>query len=237
MPRKAMKQQHFPLARIHLMSGERPVLLDRLVTASDQPAREVAWDRLIEEHSDLLLRVARSLGGDHDSVMDRYAKILEQLRREDFRKLRAYTPDDNARFTTWLVVVARRLCLDQVRQRYGRLRGSGADDRGAVQVRRRLTDLVAHAFDLHEVPDPSVAHPADRLAVRHSTDRLHAALAALDDGDRLLLKLRYEDDLPAREIAVLMHLPTLFHVYRRVNALLASLRRSLESDGVEDAGG
>ena len=54
---------------------------------------------------------------------------------------------------------------------------------------------------------------------------------------RLLLKLRFEDELPAREIATLMHLPTVFHAYRRLNALLASLRRTLEDAGVDDAQG
>jgi len=211
--------------------------LDQLLAARDQNARDVAWDQLIAEHSDLLLRVARSIGGGHDAVMDRYTHVLDHLRRDDFRKLRAYVPTEDAQFTTWLVVVARRLCLDQLRQRYGRLRGSGTPELEEARARRRLADLVALELDLHEVPDPAAMHPADRLALRHSIEHLRATLAMLDDGDRLLLKLRYEDGLPAREVAALMHLPTPFHVYRRINALLASLRQSLERAGVDDATG
>lgn len=219
------------------MGRELPMALDQLLAARDQHVRDAAWDRLIVEHSELLLRVARSLGGSHDEVMDRYTHVLDHLRRDDFRKLRAYVPTDDAQFTTWLVVVARRLCLDELRQRYGRLRGSRAPEVEDARVRRRLADLVASELDLHEVPDPAVAHPADQMAMRHGHDRLHTALATLPEADRLLLKLRYEDDLPAREIADLLHLPTPFHAYRRINALLASLRHMLKQAGVDDATG
>jgi DNA-directed RNA polymerase specialized sigma24 family protein len=44
--------------------------------------------------------------------MDGYAYVLEALRSDDYRRLRAYAADGRSKFSTWLVVVARRLCLD-----------------------------------------------------------------------------------------------------------------------------
>lgn len=219
------------------MGGEVPLTVGRLLAALDGDSRDAAWDRLIAEHSDLLLRVARSLGGDQDAAMDRYTHILEQLRRDDFHRLRSYVPSEYARFTTWLVVVARRLCLDQIRHCYGRLRGSRPADLDASRARRRLSDLVARELNVLEVADPNADHPVARMSALRGAETLHSALAALDADDRLLLKLRFEDELPAREIATLMHLPTVFHAYRRLNALLASLRRTLEDAGVDDAQG
>src|SRR5687767_15882967 len=101
--------------------AERPGLLARLLE-STIPDQDDAWARLVEAHTDLLLRTARYFGGDHDAVMDRYAFILEQLRRDQFRRLRGYNPRDDATFDVWLVAVARRLCLDHHRHRYGRVR-------------------------------------------------------------------------------------------------------------------
>ena len=68
--------------------------LHELLAASDTAQRDAAWDNLMGDHSGLLLRVARTFGGGHDAVMDRYVHILEELRRNDFRRLRGYVPDD-----------------------------------------------------------------------------------------------------------------------------------------------
>src|SRR5687767_7154675 len=40
------------------------------------------------------------LGGDHDDAMDRFTYPLEQLRRDDFRRLRAYVASDYSQFST-----------------------------------------------------------------------------------------------------------------------------------------
>ena len=215
------------------MGGSMPVELQRLLLAADDPSRAAAWERLIAEHSHLLIRVARSLGGGHDEAMDRYAFILDRLCQSDCRRLRAYVPDSNAKFTTWLAVVARRLCLDQHRERYGRPLGVGRESADAARTRRCLEDLVSAELDLDQVADPAGADPSTIAQAQVVRDALRDALAALDPGDRLLLKLRFEDDLPAREIAGLIHLPTPFHVYRRLKTLLAALRSALQQVGIE----
>jgi RNA polymerase sigma factor (sigma-70 family) len=215
------------------MGGSIPVTLQQLLVAPDGPSRAAAWERLIGEHSHLLIRVARSMGGSHDEVMDRYAFILDHLRQSDCHRLRAYIPDSNAKFTTWLAVVARRLCLDQYRERYGRLLGGGRESADTARTRRQLEDLISTELDLDQVADPAATDPATRAQAQEVRDVLGRALAALDPGDRLLLKLRFEDDLPAREVAGLVHLPTPFHVYRRLNALFAALRSVLERAGIE----
>jgi RNA polymerase sigma factor (sigma-70 family) len=215
------------------MGGSVPVELQRLLVAPDDPSRAAAWERLIAEHSHLLIRVARSLGGGHDEVMDRYAFMLERLRQADCRRLRAYVPDSNAKFTTWLAVVARRLCFDQHRERYGRPLAPGSESANTARTRRQLEDLVSAELDLDQVADPAATDPAISAQTQGVRDVLRRALAALDPGDRLLLKLRFEDDLPAREIAELVHLPTPFHVYRRLKAALALLRNVLDQAGIE----
>jgi RNA polymerase sigma factor (sigma-70 family) len=217
------------------MAEALPPELSALLLADGDAEREAAWARFIAMHSGLLLQAARTLGRDYDAAMDRYAYALERLQEREFHRLRAYQPDGRTKFTTWLLVVFRRLCLDHYRRRYGRSPssesgGAGPNDR---VVRRRLVDGLAEQVDPELLAAPSRFSPEDQLSSRHRQQCLTAALAALEPEDRLLLQFRYEEDLSAREIAKLVGMPSQFHVYRRLNALCASLRRALLTAGIE----
>ena len=216
------------------MSAALPLELTRLIEATDAPTRDDAWAGFVAAHSRLLLHVARSVTADHDAAMDGYAHVLERLRADDCRRLRGYVPDGRSKFTTWLVVVARRLCLDFHRHRYGRSDGPAPDAAAARAARRRLVDLVAGATEPEQLAAPA-ADPASALQAEDLHRALDAATARLSVADRLLLKLRFDDDLSAREIAGLLALPTPFHVYRRLNALLEELRRVLRQRGIHEA--
>jgi RNA polymerase sigma factor (sigma-70 family) len=219
------------------MSSSSPSGLSGILANATGTSREDAWDRFLEGHSRLLMYVARSFGGDHDAAMDRYATLLEQLRRDDFRRLRAFADDGRSDFTTWLVVVAQRICLDHRRARYGRLRG-GTD--AAVEehrARRRLADLVGVPLDSVEIPERE-STAADEAMVRdHTHTVLSQALEQLSDHDRLLVQLRFNDDLPMSKVASIVGYPTRFHAYRRLTRALESLKSFLMSRGIRGAGG
>jgi RNA polymerase sigma factor (sigma-70 family) len=212
-----------------------PSELSALLGAEDPAARDAAWKSFVELHSRLLLHTARSVDRDHDAAMDAYTHLLEQLRADDFRRLRGYADDGRSKFTTWLVVVARRLCLDHVRQRYGRLQEDTPEARESHAARRRLIDHVTDEIDVDELHAEAGVDADAQLRTAELTRALSAALAGLDPSDRLLLRLRFEDDLPAREIAAILHYPSPFHVYRRINALLAQMRETLARRGVREA--
>lgn len=216
--------------------GLAPEELRELLEATRPGERDAAWQRFVDRFSPLLLHTARSVIRDYDRAMDAYAYLLEQLRADDARRLRQYTENPRTRFTTWLVVVARRLCHDHLRQRYGRVRETGGSDPIARESRRRLVDLVAEELDgAGPLADPGDSPDAE-LARRDRTAALQASLAQLPPADRLLLAMRFEDDRPVREIADLLGYPTPFHVYRAVNGVLQRLRQSLLQRGVSDPG-
>jgi RNA polymerase sigma factor (sigma-70 family) len=219
------------------MAEEFPSELSQLIGATDSAARDAAWATFLNSNSRLLLHVTRQVGRDYDQAMDAYAYVLEQLRADDCRRLRAYVADGRGKFSTWLVVVARRLCLDHYRQRYGRTRASVAETENdeSHASRRRLVDLLVEAIDPAELTAHDASNPETELQASELCAALAAALAGLSGSDRLLLTLRIEDDLPAREIARVMGFPTPFHVYRRLNTLFESLRAVLRQRGVEDA--
>ncbi|MFQ6045873.1 MAG: RNA polymerase sigma factor [Gemmatimonadales bacterium] len=215
-----------------------PKELATLLGTRDTASREQAWAAFVDTHSRLMLHVARSLGRDYDAVMDRYTYCLEQLRQDDFRRLRSYVPDGSSKFSTWLAVVVRRLCLDHYRRRYGRVRAAVSADtpeHDAFATRRRLADLVVRQIDLSNVGSSSADNPETELRALELRSALEAALRDLVPRDRLLLTLRFEDSLSAREIAEVMDYPTQFHVYRRLKALFGTLRRALGRRGIDES--
>ncbi len=170
--------------------------------------------------------------------MDRYTCVLEELRANDFRRLRAYVADGRSEFSTWLVVVAQRICLDHRRKRYGRFRagdGASSEHEEVWIARRRLVDLLSADVDLSTFADGQAIDPENRVRVADLYHALESALALLDPHDRLLVKLRFEDDLPMPEVARNLGYRTRFHAYRRLSHVLEELRRALESTGIREA--
>lgn len=212
-----------------------PPELSRLLDASIAD-RDAAWRAFVSRFSRLLLHMARSVMGSHDATMDAYAHLLERLSRDDHRALRIYAADGRSQFTTWLAVVARRICVDFHRQRYGRPRGEAPTERTQVEraARLRLATLTATDVELVHLTDQ--AGDADvQLRVAELHRALDAAMAGLDPEDRLLLKLRFEDDVPVQEIASVLSLPTPFHVYRRLKNICRALRERLQARGIENS--
>ena len=219
------------------MPENLPADVARLLAAANPSERDAAWEAFVHAYTGLMLRVARSLGGGQDAAMDRYAFVLEQLRQDDHRRLRAYQRPGAGSFDLWLIVVTRRLCLDHHRQRYGRARPAHIDDEAADEdrkTRRRLTDLVGAQVDVATIADPAADPPDEALAKAERTRAIGAALDGLPPSDRLLLRFRFVEELPAREIAGLMAFPTVFHVYRRLDAVLRTLRETLRRASMDD---
>jgi RNA polymerase sigma factor (sigma-70 family) len=203
----------------------------RLLEAPAAPDLDARWADFVRVHSRLLLHTARSMASDGDDAMDAYAFILEQLRKDDCHRLRGFADDGRARFTTWLVVVARRLCLDYRRSRYGRRRAETSPEERSI--RRRLQDLVSANVDADSLPDSEQGSPDGALLREEASRLLNGMLDGLPARDRLLLALRFEDGESAPRIARLLKYPTAFHVYRHLNTLLERLRKQLREKGLE----
>jgi RNA polymerase sigma factor (sigma-70 family) len=219
------------------LAGTLPPELVLLLAASTAAERDAAWTAFLATYSAVLLRVARSLGGDQDAAMDRYAFVIEQLALDDLRRLRAYDRPEAGEFDLWLIVVARRLGLDHHRRRYGRSRGAPSTPGDDRQTRKRLADLISEQLDPAELADGGAPGPDDRVLRAERDGKLNAALEDLEPRDQLLLRLRFREDLSAREIAGLMRYPSPFHVYRRLDSVLSRLRSTLRAQGMDTPGG
>lgn len=219
------------------MSSQQPRELVRLLDASDHPAQDIAWEGFLRAHSRLLYHTAKSLTNGYDDTMDRYAFVLDQLRSDEFRRLRAYRVDGAGRFSTWLVAVAHRLCIDYHRRRYGRRSTNPEHEKESasmVNARRQLLELLGVSIDVDTLVDPSTPDPDGQVRAMELHQHLEAALASLDPRDRMLLKLRFDDGASVRDITRAMRWPSQFHVYKRLKKVLRQVRQRLESAGVSE---
>jgi RNA polymerase sigma factor (sigma-70 family) len=216
------------------MTQPLPRQLSTLLDASHAAARNGAWDAFLSEYSTLLLNTARRASSSHDDAMDHYTFILEELQGNNLRRLRGFAAEGRGKFTTWLVVVARRLCVDHHRRKYGRPQGgepSGADAVDRV-ARRNLSDLIAGELDIVDLEDEKSLSPDAAFLHTEQRRALQAAVSRLDAEDRLLLTLRFEDGNSAEKIAPMIGLRTRFQALRRLNAVLSQLRQALEQQGI-----
>ena len=243
------------------------------------------WEEFLLQYSSLLYQAARALTHDEDDVADCFVYISEQLAKERFRKLLRFKPEGAASFATWLRVVARNLCHDWQRKKYGRarpfkimqnlppleieiyrcrfernfsreetlqqLRGSWPDvraeqvveieqkiegrlnpgQRWILSVRKHARAATEMQNDEDEPGMSGVADPAPspESAVEDKEERgvLQRCLRALPADERLILRLRFDDELSLEEIAKLAGLGDAQRAHRRLTAVLQKLRLAL----------
>jgi len=158
--------------------SQLPLALQKLFSTAGGNADD-AWAEFAREYSALLLHVARSTSRDRDEAMDAYAFLLEQLSEKSYRRLRNYAEDPNSKFTTWLVVVARRLCVDHSRIKYGRVRHSDSSrERERMIRRRRLEELSGIVEDVDEVADENGTQPDREVEASELSAELSTAVSA-----------------------------------------------------------
>lgn len=143
-----------------------------------------AFAALVTEHQRYVYNLALRVLKDENEALD--------LAQETF--IRAWTALPNfrgqARFRTWLYRIITNLC-------YNRLPG----------LRRSLNELGDDV--VAELPDTDAryANPARRLESKELREYLGRAVENLDEHYRLLITLRYRDELSYDEIASTLNLP------------------------------
>lgn len=217
------------------MTYAPPISLDALLAARDDASREAAWQEFLAEHTGLLLHASRNQGGDHDAVMDRYLYVVQALRETDYARLRQYSSANGGKFTTWLLVVARRLCFDEHRMRYGRAQASSESSLAKHDERRQLVDLIGNEVGLETLEEPSGRNPESIMRKDELRHMLARALDELPTTDRLILRFRFEDELSVPEITRLLGESSPFVLYRRLEKILGRMRGFLEGAGITES--
>src|SRR4029077_5615302 len=123
---------------------------------------------------ELIFGVIRTFSRDVDQGADCFLYVCEKLSEKKYRRLLAFQPDGRARFSTWLRIVVRNLCLDWLRSQFGRRQVfrsiasldvldqeifKSAFQRG-TSIQNAWYDLSAKGF---EIPYPEFEERANRV--------------------------------------------------------------------------
>jgi RNA polymerase sigma-70 factor (ECF subfamily) len=140
-----------------------------------------AFAKLVDEHQRYVYNLALRVVKDENEALD--------LTQETF--VRAWTALPNfkgqSQFRTWLYRIVTNLC-------YNRL----------PNLRRSLNDLGDDVME--EIPEPNFNIPAQEFESNETRKHLHQAMEDLDENYRLLITLRYQNELSYEEIASTLNL-------------------------------
>ena len=151
------------------------VALAAFVPAIATP-RQVTFSDAVREHQDEVYGVALRITGDRDSALD----VTSSTFLKAYRAFDRYDPSRPVRF--WLLRIATNEAISHARRR-GR------------EMRRRADEDAAGML-----PDPALAPDALSIA-REDQARIRAAVAALPELYRVVVVLRYFNELGVDEIA------------------------------------
>ena len=164
-----------------------------------------AFAALVNEHQRYVYNLALRVLRDENEALD--------LAQETFVRAWSALPNfrGQSKFRTWLYRIVTNLC-------YNRLPG----------LRRSLNALGDAVVE--EIPDPDSksGNPARKLEMQELREHLRQAVDDLDERYRLLITLRYQDELSYDEIASTLNLP-LGTVKTGLFRAKERLRRALEA--------
>ena len=260
------------------------LLLTQLRSADAQ----TAWKEFLLQYSSVLYQSVLTFTHDEDDASDCFVHICEQLVRNGFRRLLQFKIDEAASFSTWLRVVARNLCYDWHRKKYGRLRpfksvqsfsalelevyscryerglsrgetwqrlraawpaltidllpeiesrienSLNSRQRWLLSARRQressalISDTDAEIWEEAESAVDTGPNPETIVADSQQRGRLHESIKLLPPIERLIVHLRFEEELSLEEIAQLTGFGDAQRVHRRIAAILQKLREAME---------
>ena len=168
-----------------------------------------AFAVLVDEHQQYVYNLALRLIKDENEALD--------LTQDAF--VRAWTALPNfkgqSQFRTWLYRIITNLC-------YNRL----------PNLRRSLNDLGDDVMEDIPETDSTFANPAYKFESSETRKHLHQAMDWLDEQYRLLLTMRYQNELSYEEIATSLNLPLgtvktgIFRAKEQLRKSLAHLEES-----------
>ncbi len=193
---------------LSLRVKEDHALVRRAVEEGDQRAYAILMDRYREPVFNTLYKMVHNREDANDLVLEAFAKA--------FRRLSSYTP--NHAFSTWLFRIAINNGIDFVRKR--RLNCLSIDDTGDHEGKNDFSGNI-----------PAVGlDPEERFIQHQRVVHLHALMGKLTPKYRLMLEMRYFEELSYQEIADQLGIPigTVKAQLFRAKELLNDLLRSSE---------
>jgi RNA polymerase sigma-70 factor (ECF subfamily) len=188
---------------------------DTLLVRDAQRGNRAAFEELVRQYDQAVLRLALHLTGSEQEAQDIYQEAF----------LKAYKSVGNFRFEcsfyTWIYRIVTNLCLDHLRKR---------------QVRKETApvaiDSEGEAYDvLGQVPDTRAgANPERDLMRRELGGRIGHALKQLTPRERMVFELKHYHGLKLRTVGEVLNTTedtaknTLFRATQKLRGALEDMR-------------
>lgn len=167
------------------------------------------WTAFVEQYNKLIyhtiykiLRV-NSVATDPDDINDLFQEIFASFCADDCKKLRMFDPHRGVSLASWLRMITVRTTIDHLRKR------------------RPVT-----ALDELSV-EPSQTGGQEALVDEESLNMLRGVVEQLPAGDKLLIELAFLRELPAEEVAGILHV-SVTAFYTRKNRIIGKMRKIAE---------
>ncbi len=172
-----------------------------------QKGNQDAFAALVDEHQRFVYNLALRVVKDENEALD--------LAQETFVRAWMALPNfkGQSQFRTWLFRIVTNLC-------YNRL----------PSLRRSLNDLGDDAME--NIPESNFDNPAHEFESNETRQYLHQAIDGLDANYKLLITLRYQNELSYEEIASTLNLPLgtvktgIFRAKAQLRSALTTLEES-----------
>jgi len=185
-----------------------------LIRAAQRGDR-VAFETLVRQYDQAVLRLALHLTGSESDAQDIYQEAF----------LKAYRHIGNFRFEcsfyTWIYRIVTNLCLDHLRKRQTRKEDAPV----AMDSSGQEIDLLDRVSD-----DRAMANPERDLMARELGAKINLALGRLTPRERMVFELKHYQGLRLRTIGEMLNTTeetaknTLFRATQKLRNALATMR-------------
>src|SRR5579862_1603158 len=206
---------HDPSSRAHMAGQGLSRIDDTLLVREAQRGNRAAFEELVRNYDQAVLRLAMHLTGSQHEAQDIYQEAF----------LKAYRNVGNFRFEcsfyTWIYRIVTNLCLDHLRKK---------------QVRKEeapvATDASGEQYDvLDQVADGRAgANPERDLMSRELAGRISRALEKLTPRERMVFELKHYHGLKLRTVGEVLNTTEetaknkLFRATQKLRGALADMR-------------
>ncbi len=207
--------QDDPRTRGHMVGRETDRIDDSMLVREAQRGNRAAFEELVRNYDQAVLRLAMHLTGSEHEAQDIYQEAF----------LKAYKSVGNFRFEcsfyTWIYRIVTNLCLDHLRKRKVRKEDAPV-----------ATDSHGEQYDvLSQVPDGrSAADPERDLMRRELGSRINHALDKLTPRERMVFELKHYHGLKLRTVGEVLNTTeetaknTLFRATQKLRGQLSDMR-------------
>ena len=159
-----------------------------------------------------------------------YVYVLDKLMENNYAVINAF--QGRSTFKTYLFSITNRLAIDFYRHRYGKTSKKSNPEQPVPKKNRLKIVSVIDQENLsdEERLDETVMNREDEEVKKRLEGIVKSQLSELSSEDRLLLKMKYEDNFKVSEIAEILKLDQK-KTYRKINTLLSSFKEEFLKEG------